>query len=194
MRSFLIILIIATTLFADVPSTAVLDFDFQGIKNRSAVEDVQSRFINILQKNEAVKVMSMRKRDSMLERKGVMVPTSCDANCKTELGKALETDYLIIPSLQRDGESMVLSCELFNVSDSKAETVVRNYIGGGISKNLTMVSQEFFQESSVDISGNGLAIGAGVAGGVGVAGLIYYIFFNSAEEKKVDPIVEDITL
>ncbi len=138
--------------------------------------------------------MSMRKRDSMLERKGVMVPTSCDANCKTELGKALETDYLIIPSLQRDGEAMILSCELFNVSDSKAETVVRNYIGGGISKNLTMVSQEFFQESSVDISGNGLAIGAGVAGGVGVAGLIYYIFFNTAENKSAAPIEENITL
>ncbi|MGL1900503.1 MAG: hypothetical protein OCC49_00105 [Fibrobacterales bacterium] len=193
MRSLLVALTLtASALFADAPTASVLDFDAQGIENSAVIEDIQERFITILAVNDAVNVMSLRKRDSMLERKGVMVPTRCEASCKKELGTALETDYLIIPSIEKKDGTTTVHCELFDVTAGKTVTVAHNYVDGGISKNLNMISEEFFQSSSASVvSGNGLKVAGGVLGAAGVAGLVYLFFFNETA-STLDPIIDDV--
>ncbi|MGL1933384.1 MAG: hypothetical protein OCD01_00115 [Fibrobacterales bacterium] len=195
MRSLLIALTLtASALFADAPTASVLDFDVQGIENTAVIEDIQERFITILTVNDAVTVMSLRKRDSMLERKGVMVPTRCEASCKKELGTALETDYLIIPSIEKKDGAITIHCELFDVTAGKTVTIAQNYVDGGISKNLTMISEEFFQSSSASVvSGNGLKIAGGVLGAAGAAGLVYLFFFNETT-TQLAPIQDDLTI
>jgi len=126
------------TATAEEPSSMVIiNIDTRGIVDGSSLSSVQSRLYSLLASHQNLHMQPINAAEPYFTKNRITLPSLCKDECKVDLGTSLSAKFIVVPTLVKENNGLLITLDLFNVESKKVVATSQAYANGEISVALS---------------------------------------------------------